>query len=63
MVKANLALCTGSGLRAFDSERFSRWDTESRGFLNYTDFKNVVRSLTYRHLGQKEDVQLGWLSS
>ncbi|CAE7709556.1 unnamed protein product [Symbiodinium pilosum] len=39
-------------------KEFSRWDTESRGFLNYTDFKNVVRSLTYRHLGQKEDVML-----
>ena len=40
-------------------DRFSRYDTENRGFLNYADFKSVVRALTIRHLGQKEDVPLG----
>lgn len=39
-------------------KEFKRYDTENRGFLNFTDFKCVVRALTYRHLGQKQDVML-----
>jgi len=39
-------------------KEFTRYDTENRGFLNFTDFKCVVRALTYRHLGQKQDVML-----
>ncbi|CAE7254176.1 unnamed protein product [Symbiodinium natans] len=38
--------------------RFTRFDVQKRGFLNYADFKCVVRALTYRHFGQKDDVML-----
>jgi len=39
-------------------KEFARFDSENRGFLDYADFKKVVRALTYRHHGQKEDVML-----
>ncbi|CAJ1428357.1 unnamed protein product [Effrenium voratum] len=37
-------------------KEFARFDSERRGFLNYADFKQVVRSLTTRHV-QKVSLQ------
>ena len=45
--------------RSLFERRFYRFDVEKRGFLSYTDFKQVVKALTARHCLCRADASLG----